>query len=71
MIAFIEEHREACGVAPVRSVLLIAPSTYYSHAAVARGPGKASDRSKRDAETLRTVRRVHKESKGRYGARKV
>ena len=70
MIAFIEEHREACGVEPVRRVLPIAPSTCYSHAAVARDPGKASDRSKRDAETLKTVRSVHNQSKGRSGARK-
>ena len=71
MIAFIEEHREACGVDPVRRVLPIAPSTCYAYAAVARDPGKASDRSKRDAETLKTIRSVHDESKGRYRTRKV
>ena len=71
MIDFIETHREACGVEPVCRVLPIAPSTYYSHAAVARDPGKASDRSKRDAEMTETIKRVHDRSKGRYGARKV
>ena len=55
MIAFIEEHREANGVKSVRRVLLIAPLTYYAHAAIARNPGKASDQSKRDAETLKTI----------------
>ena len=67
-------HREAsrgCGVEPVRRVLLIAPSTYYAHAAVARDPGKASDRSKKDAETVKMIWSVHDESKGRYRARKV
>ena len=37
MIAFIQEHREAYGVEPIRRVLPIAPSTYHSHAA----PGRA------------------------------
>ena len=41
MISFIEEHREAYGGEPIRRVLLIAPSTYYAHAAVARGKPKA------------------------------
>ena len=67
-------HREAsrgCGVEPVRRVLPLAPSTYHAHAAVARDPGKASDRSKKDAETLATIRSVHDESGGRSGAPKV
>ena len=71
MIAFIEEHREVYGVEPICRVLPIAPSTYHAHAAVARNPGKASDRSRRDAETLKTIKRVHDESRGRYGVRKV
>ena len=71
MIAFIEEHREACGVEPVRRVLPITPSIRYSHAAVARDPGNASDQSKRDAEIFDKIKRAHDESKGRYGARKV
>ena len=71
MIAFIEKHREACGVERVRRVLPVAPSTYYAHAAVTRNSRKASDRFKRVAETLKTIRSVHDESGGRYGARKV
>ena len=71
MISFIEEHRETYGVEPVRRVLQIAPSTYHAHADVARDPGKASDRSKRDAETLKTIRSVHDKGTGRYGARKA
>ena len=71
MISFIEEHRKAYGVEPICRVLPIAPPTYNAHTAVARDPGKASDRSKTNAETLKTVKRVHDESKGRYGSRKV
>ena len=71
MIAFIEEHREVYGVEPICRVLPIAPSTYHAHAAVARNPGKASDRSRRDAETVETIKRVHDQSRGRCGVRKV
>ena len=71
MIAFIEKHREACRVEPTCRVLQIAPSTYCAHTTVARDPGKASNRSKEDAENLKTIKRAHDESRGRYGARKV
>ena len=33
MIAFIDDHRGAYGVEPIRKVLPIAPSTYHAHAA--------------------------------------
>lgn len=49
MIAFIEEHRDVHGVEPICRVLPIAPSTFYTHAAIARDPDLASDRSKQDA----------------------
>ena len=29
MIAYIDHHREVFGVEPIRSVLQVAPSTYY------------------------------------------
>ena len=38
------------GVEPICKVLPIAPSAYYSHAAISRDPDLASDRAKRDAE---------------------
>lgn len=50
MIAFIKEHREVCGVAPICRVLQIAPSTFYAHLTVENDPDKASDRAKRDDE---------------------
>ncbi len=58
MIAFIEEHREVYGVEPVHRQLPIASSTYYARAAVARDPGLASDRAKRDAKDLESIRRA-------------
>ena len=48
MIAFIEDHKVAHGVEPICRVLPIAPSTFYSHAAIAHDPGLASNRAKRD-----------------------
>jgi hypothetical protein len=38
--------------------LLIAPSTFYEHLAIARAPVRASDRAKRDELLRREVKRV-------------
>ena len=66
MTAFIDARREEFGVEPICSVLPIAPSTYY--AAKSRPP---SARSLRDADLLEKIRKAWKDSRGRYGARKV
>ena len=71
MIAFIEEHQGEFGVEPIRRVLPITPSSCYRHTALARDPDLASDRARQDATDLKKIKRVHDESKGRYGARKV
>ena len=71
MIAFIEEHQGEFGVEPICRVLPITPSSCYRHAALARDPDLASDRARQDATDLKEIKRVHDESKGRYGARKV
>ena len=42
MIAFIDEHRAVYGVEPICSVLPIAPSTYYAHAARRADPEQAA-----------------------------
>ena len=49
----------------------IAPSTYHSHAAIARDPSLASDRAKRDAELRPEVQRVWDDNHEVYGVRKV
>lgn len=54
------------GVEPICSVLPIAPSTYY---AAKQRP--ASARNLRDAELVERIRKAWKDSRGRYGARKV
>ena len=66
MTAFIDERRGAFGVEPICKVLPIAPSSYY--AAKRRPP---SARAVRDAELIEKIRSAWKDSRGRYGARKV
>ena len=71
MIAFIDDNRGFHGVEPICRVLPIAPSTYYQHVAVSKEPGKASGRARRDAELRQDIRRIWKENRGVYGARKI
>ena len=71
MIAFIKQHRGVCGVEPICRVLQIAPSTFYAHLAVENDPAKASDRVKRDAELRPEMKRVWKDNRSVYGARKL
>ena len=66
MTAFIDARRSEFGVEPICEVLPIAPSTYY--AAKSRPP---SARGLRDAELSEKIRKAWKDSRRRYGARKV
>jgi transposase InsO family protein len=71
MIAFIGEHRDDFGVGSICKVLPVAPSSYYAHVAVSRDPKRASNRARQDAADSEDIRRVHEQSGGRYGARKI
>ena len=71
MIAFIDDHREAHGVAPICKVLPIAPSTYYDHVARRRDPARLSARAKRDMALKVEVRCVFEDNFRVYGVRKV
>ena len=71
MVAFIDEHREDVGVAPICEVLPIAPSTYYEQKAQAADPDRRSARAKRDEELSGDIRRVWEENNDAYGPRKV
>jgi transposase InsO family protein len=71
MIAFIDDHRGAYGVEPIRSVLPIAPSTYHAHAVQRADPTKASPRAQRDVTLMAQIRRVHEGNFEVHGARKV
>ncbi len=71
MTAFIDAHRAIFGVEPICRVLPIAPSTYHARAAIARNPDLASDRAKSDVRDSEEIRRIHADSRGRYGSRKI
>ena len=77
MIAFIDDHRSACGLEPqsgsrpICRVLPIAPSTYPARVAQRADPTLGSAGLKRDAMLLEEVRRVHAENFGVYGVPKV
>jgi putative transposase len=71
MIAFIDDHRNVHGGAPIREVLPIAPSTYRTHASARRDPQNGSARAKRNAGLREKIRRVCDENFQVYGARKI
>ena len=71
MTAFVDENRNEYGVEPIRTVLPIAPSTYYEHKRREREPGRCSARSRLDAELEPVIRRVWEDNFGVYGVRKV
>jgi putative transposase len=68
MSAVIDAHRDDYGVEPICRVLGVAPSTYYAVKARERDP---APRTLADRALLEEIRRVHAESRGLYGARKV
>ena len=72
MISFIDDHRTDFGVGSICKILRVAPSSYYAYyLAIRRDPGLASNRARQDVTDSAEIRRVHDESRGRYGARKV
>jgi hypothetical protein len=71
VMSFIDSHREELGIEPICRELAIAPSSYHEHATRLADPGKRSARARRDDEIKPQIRRVHEDSSGLYGARKV
>lgn len=76
MIAFIEDQRDVFGAGPICRVPGIAPcigrqATFHARAAIARDPDLASGGAKRDVSDGAAIKRVHDDSRGRYGARKI
>ncbi len=71
MFDFIDDHKQQYGVEPICRVLPIAPSTYYRAKELEENPEKRSQRSQHDDFYLNEIKRIWKDSKCRYGARKV
>jgi transposase InsO family protein len=71
MVAFIDEHRKTWGVEPICAVLPIAPATYYQHKSWETDPDSRPSRQKTDDHFNGEIRRVWRENKEVYGAKKV
>jgi putative transposase len=71
MVSFIDEHRAQYGVEPICRELPIAPSVYYEAKARQADPCLLPARSRRDAELVGEIERVHETNFRVYGARKV
>lgn len=71
MLAFIDRHRAAYGVAPICTVLPIAASTYYAHKAREAAPSRRPARQRRDEALREAIRRVWNDNHQVYGVRKV
>jgi transposase InsO family protein len=71
MMAFIDAHHEDWGIEPICRELEIAPSCWHEHAARLADPGRRPARARRDDELKEHIERVHQESFGLYGSRKV
>ncbi|WP_422010114.1 IS3 family transposase [Roseateles sp.] len=69
--AFVDRHRQQFGVESICSVLQIAPSAYWRHAARQRNPVLCSRRAQRDASLVPQVQRVWQANMQVYGADKV
>jgi putative transposase len=65
---FIDQHRARFGVEPICRALAVAPSTYWARKRAEREPAA---RTLADRELLGEIRRVHEQSRGLYGVRKV
>ena len=71
MVAFIDQHRDACGVESICAVVPIAPSTYFRRKAEQRDPTRRSARALRDEVLRAIIRRIWDENQRVYGPRKV
>lgn len=70
-MSFIDRHREELGIEPICRELAVAPSSYHEHAARLADPSKRPARARRDDEVKAQIKRIHDNSSGLYGARKV
>jgi len=71
MYRLVDEHRQSHGVEPMCSVLQIAPSGYWRHAARQRNPQLRCARVQRDDALLPHIERVWNANMRVYGAEKV
>ena len=70
MVAFIDQHRDTCGVESICTVVPIAPSTYFRHKAQHADPDRRSARARED-DVLRAIIHLERESSGLWTAKSV
>ncbi|MDY7523063.1 IS3 family transposase [Sphingomonas sp. 10B4] len=71
VMSFIDMHGKEQGIEPICRELAVAPSSYHEHSARLADPAKRPARAKRDDEIKDHIQRVHDDSSGLYGTRKV
>ena len=71
MVDFIHNHKVRYGVELICSILPIAVSTYYRHLDLNENPDKRSKRALHDEHFAKEIKRIWRDSCGRYGIRKV
>lgn len=71
MVDFIHNNKDQYGVEAICRILPIAPSTYYRTLDLTVNPEHRAKRDLHDEHHAEQIKRIWKESLGRYGARKV
>ena len=71
MVDFIHNNKALYGVEAICRILPIAPSTYYRTLDLADNPEHRAKRDLHDLHHAEQIKRIWKESSGRYGVRKV
>ncbi len=71
MVDFIHNNKQLYGVEAICRILPIAPSTYYRTLDLTVNPEHRAKRDLHDLHHAEEIKRIWKESSGRYGVRKV
>ena len=71
MVDFIHNNKDRYGVEAICRILPIAASTYYRTLDLADNPEHRAKRDLHDEHHAEQIKRIWKESSGRYGVRKV
>ena len=71
MVDFIHNNKQLYGVEAICRILPIAPSTYYRTLDLCENPEHRAKRDLHDLHHAEEIKRIWKESSGRYGVRKV
>jgi putative transposase len=71
MVDFIHNNKDLYGVDAIRRILPIAASTYYRTLDLADNPEHRAKQDLHDEHHAEQIKRIWKESSGRYGVRKV